>query len=579
MNMTDQIIDTANANSSYCMKEKARQTSSMNKKKMNSIYNDWYDKISIEVHDSEYASDLLIRDILVYNYYESIAGFIHQCFIEVNSLAEIEFRENASVDFDYEYNKIPIVKKHYDFSMNNKDGVKVTNYLSKLFLLREIREKLGFDVNRYPGKCSVIAFEFENVIYVWENGHDRIKRLTIDHTANEEILKVFIEIFCKQTKFNRDLYSMLEGLPFIEGKEGQKAFDIIWYRRSKQTPLTYRCFPNTHTIDFSFPLVDRICRHKGEYCIKSDKIDLRYERFLDLYCALDQNEKEELILNTIDYFNKFLKTDCFDKPNHMKIYLNILNKLKHLNKIDSSKDKPSMFSNWGDLSPELFFPNIGNEISNLIASNRNHPSGPNWDLINADIQETKEANKIEQFEIQKRAFIEAMREINATPSNISQHNIQEENVLDNNTNTITVALIDLQNNTNPNNDKLDATHFIGFMNRKNPLKGNGLILNECDYKRLEIYTNILISECKVPVDIIPMPKTNLTNQTIVYTFSLIHDSYITGRETTKEYIVFIHKVFTQFKDNNVEKGNNYRSTTAYKKFRDETYNYKRLINS
>jgi len=598
MNMTDQIILAADSNFRFQMFEISRQASNISDKDdLFNFYKEWNKTITKKVLDSEYATDLLFRDILVYNFYESIASFIHQCFYPVDSLAEIEFRENTSVDFDYEYAKIPIVKKNYDFSKHNKEGVKVTSYISNLFLLRGIREKLGYDVNRYPEKCGVIAFKFENVIYVWEKGYDGNKRLTIDQTANQEILKVFYEIFYTQTKSNDDIYSMLDVLPFIVGQEAQKEFDIIWYRYSKQTPLTYRCFPNTHTIDLSFPRVSRICRHKGEYCIKQDKIDLRYERFLDLHKTLDQNEKEELIINTIDYLNDFIKTDCFDKPVHKKIYLNLLEKVKLLtaenielfdtisntlaDALEKFKENGYSFSpiipHLDGWTPRTSIFDYGDENSQPIA-NRFLPSQPNWELINASIKETREENKKEQIEIIKTAYIEAMKEINDIPSNLSQHIIQEENVSDNN--TLTVASKELKNNINPNNDKLDATHFIGFMNGKNPLKGKGLILGDDDYKRLVSYTNYLISECKVPLDIIPMPKTNLTNETIVYTYSLIHDRCIKGPKTKKEYIVFIIKVFSQFTDNNVEIGNNYRKTTAYSKFRaDEPREYKKLIKS
>ena len=131
-----------------------------------------------------------------------------------------------------------------------------------------------------------------------------------------------------------------------------------------------------------------------------------------------------------------------------------------------------------------------------------------------------------------------------------------------------------------NADIISSEEFIGFMNGKNPLRGNGQILNDSDYLRLVSYTDYLISECKVPLEIIPMPKTNLSNETIVHTYSLIHDRYIKGPKTTKEYIVFIIKVFSQFTNNNIEIGNNYRLTTAYSKFRaPRPYGYKRLINS
>ena len=209
-----------------------------------------------------------------------------------------------------------------NFVVHPKEGVEVTNYITNLFLLMEIRDKLGFDVNQYLEKCIVMAFEFENVIYVWENDHD--KRLTIDQSANQEIMKVFYEIFYNQKKCDEHLFSLLQPLPFTEGEAAQKAFDIIWYRYSKQTPLTYRCFPNT------FPFNQK-CLHKGEYCIKQDKIDLRYDRFLELHDALNQNEKEELLLTTIDYFNKFIKTDCFEKTIHKNIYINLLEKLNKIN--------------------------------------------------------------------------------------------------------------------------------------------------------------------------------------------------------------------------------------------------------
>jgi len=244
-------------------------------------------------------------------------------------------------------------------------------------------------------------------------------------------------------------------------------------------------------------------------------------------------------------------------------------------------EKPNIFSSFSDLKVSAPFKplnlNIGQE--NYHDAPYGHiTSGPNWDLINAGIEETHEANKKDQVEIHKRAYIEAFKELNATPSDISQHIIQKENVSDNK--TIPVSSLALNITINQNEVKFDAEYFICFMKGKNPQKDNGLILGESNYKRLILYTNYLISECKVPLDIIPMPKTNLNNQDIVYTYSLIHDRCIKGTKTTKEYIVFIIKVFSQFTDNNVEIGNNYKKTTAYSKFRaDEPRDYKRLINS
>lgn len=588
MNITDQIITAANSICNYWMAEKARQTSSIIKKKrLKDIYSEWYDEISKEVYESEYASDLLIRDILVYNSYESIAGFLSLCFYQVNTLAEIVFRENTTVDYEYEYDKIPIVRKKYDFSRDNVDGLKATSYLSNLFLLREIRRKLGYDVNLYPEKCYVIAFKFEDVVYVWENGRSRNMRLTIDRSANQEILDVFFEIFYTQTKTYEAIYSLLDDLPFVVGEDAQKEFDVIWYRYKKQTPLTYRCFPNTHTVDFSF--TRKICRHKGEYCIEQEKLDSRYNRFIDLYEALDKDEKEILLINTIDYLERFIETDCFDKPMHKNMYFVLLCDVKSLtaeyiemgktmrtcisNALNRNKENGGPLFSIPGLShldgwePKMPFFNSGDEDSQS-ETHKPQQFGPNWDLINAGIEETREENKMQQIEIIKTAYIEAMKEMNNISSNKSQ---QEENVP---SNAITDTTKDLEIKIETDEDGVDATVFMGFMNGSNEWNG-GRIMNEVDYYRLLEYTTELIEHCRLPLNIKPIPKINLTKQEIIYTYSIIHDHFYPNGKLRKEFFIFLDKVFSQLyqPDIQIDKNNNYLKSYSYKKFRVKPPHY------
>lgn len=508
MNITDQIITAANSICNYWMAEKARQTNSfIKKKRLKDIYSEWYDEISKEVYESEYASDLLIRDILVYNSYESIAGFLSLCFYQVNTLAEIVFSENTTVDYVYEYDKIPIVRKNYNFSIDNVDGVKATSYLSNLFLLREIRRKLGYDVNLYPEKCYVIAFKFEDVVYVWENGRSRNMRLTIDRSANQEILDVFFEIFYTQTKTYEAIYSLLDDLPFVVGEDAQKEFDVIWYRYKKQTPLTYRCFPNTHTVDFSFKR--KICRHKGEYCIQQDKLDSRYNRFIDLYEALDKEEKEDLIINTIDYLEKFIETDCFEKPMHKNMYFVLLCDVKSFTAefIEMGKTMRACISdalnknkeNGGPLfsifglshldgwEPKMPFFNSGDEDS-PSETHKPQQFGPNWDLINADIEEGKEERRKEQIEIAKIALKEVLEEQNVDMLHQSKKSKKDDQILKTKSKSLSckqIALIHIYENKEQitrKNASIIAAKY-GFIS---PSSGEGLFQ---DYNLFSSHAN------------------------------------------------------------------------------------------
>lgn len=537
MNITDQIIRGA---SDYCqswMNLRTMQTDGITGKALVSIYKEWEEEISKEIYESEFSTGLIFRDILLYNYYEFISNYLFHYFRPVDTLAEIEFREDISDDYNYESERRPIVKKSYNFSINHNFGVKITKHLTNLFILQRIKGKLGLDVGLYPGKCDVTAFIFENVVYVWENGHDRKKRLTIDQTGNKEILKVFLDIFMYQKKKNEELYAMIDDLPFIEGKEAQKSIDIIWYRRSKQTPLTYRCFPNTNTIDFSFPPVDTICRHKGLYCIKPEIIEIRYGRFLDLMNSLEPHEKEDLLEETIDYFKRFLKTDYFENEKHKKFYKSVLDKLKYALEELQNADKPKLT----ELEKSL--------VEGMKRGMKNY------------------------FKLQEVAVDGMVKGVNEL---YASSNPPEDNNLD--INTKPNASIDNENDINPNINKFNAEYFMGFMNGNNKLKG-GVIMNEADYKRLLKYTQQLMDECSVPETIIPIPKINLNNQEIIHTYRRIHDYIYPHGKKRKAFFIFFDKVFAQLNqpEKEIDKNNNYINSNCYKKFRFQPDHYNKLL--
>ena len=67
-------------------------------------------------------------------------------------------------------------------------------------------------------------------------------------------------------------------------------------------------------------------------------------------------------------------------------------------------------------------------------------SGPNWDLINAGIEETHEANKKEQIEIHKIAYIEAFKELSANQKSELPIKNQEEISIESNPNQLNVNI-------------------------------------------------------------------------------------------------------------------------------------------
>lgn len=471
MNVFKQIL-RGSSNASLCQIHQLNKKASIIIDKNDKLifYKEEYRQRLKKISESDYSTKLLLKEILLFDCINYIKGFIRACFSPIDIDAKIEFQEIENDSVIVGENKQPIVKKDYNFSFHNEMGIKIHNYIINLFILKAIRDKLGFDINAYPEKCSVVAFKFKKAIYVWGNDKNGNKRLTIDHSANQELLIQSNKIFCDCKASYNELHSLLEGLPYTEGKEGQKNFDIIWYKYSKQTPLTYRCFPNYLTTRYAkFPsyqencLNQENCQHMDEYCIKQEIIHSRYKRFLNILKGLDQCEKKELILNTIDYFTKFIKADCFDSTIHETIYLNILAKLKDMAKelqnsvnetvstqllkmgntikeniwndnhirvrkipkelvdlLNELGNKPDSFSSWEVLpSFHSIIPNLDGDFT---------PQGDIFRLVFSGLEETEEKNKNEQIENMEKPYIEANKEANVNIPIFSIDNNEEVNI-------------------------------------------------------------------------------------------------------------------------------------------------------
>jgi len=129
----------------------------------------------------------------------------------------------------------------------------------------------------------------------------------------------------------------------------------------------------------------------------------------------------------------------------------------------------------------------------------------------------------------------------------------------------------------PKETKLDASHFIGFMNEDNKLK-SVRIMNDGDYTRLLDYTQELMDYCRVPQNIKPIPKINLTKQEIYYTYNLIHNHQFPEGPRRKQYFVFLDSVFSQLHQAELEidVDDNYQQSNTYKKFTAKPNRYHKL---
>lgn len=97
-----------------------------------------------------------------------------------------------------------------------------------------------------------------------------------------------------------------------------------------------------------------------------------------------------------------------------------------------------------------------------------------------------------------------------------------------------------------NEQKTKATELLNFMSGVNIY--NVKIMEDKDFSRLLRYTHELIENEKVPNGIIKIPKINISNIMIRYTYYLIHQANHGTTHIKDVYIDFLHGVFYQFKD-------------------------------
>ena len=85
-----------------------------------------------------------------------------------------------------------------------------------------------------------------------------------------------------------------------------------------------------------------------------------------------------------------------------------------------------------------------------------------------------------------------------------------------------------------------------------PLKGDGpnkkLIMAPADFDRLMGYVEYLALYDKLPDDITPISKANISKGHISYTFYRLHDELFGTKRIKDSFIEFIHKTFGQFAD-------------------------------
>lgn len=417
--------------------------------------------------------------------YSDLVDFFSIYFKPLSTHEEIEFHDIENDTPAIGPNRQPIVKKGYNFARDYESGKSLSDFLKSLMLLNWLKKEIGYDVKQHPVKANIVAFKNESTIFIFYKDYEKGLRLYYDLNGNEEILVVYDEIFFLRKSFS-SIFPLIQNLPYYEGDEAQYKFDIEWYKNKKQSPLSYRCFPTIQYMIITPDPNPEQCKHNGEYCIKKEEIDERYSRFLKVYNQLETKEKEELLLNTIDYFERFLKTDCFELTIHKKYFEEILSKLKALNPFES----------------------IQKEFA------------PEWGLLEESKPNTAE----------KTHFT-------------------------------------------------NAEDFIGFFNGSNYLN-NRKIMKESDYLRLVIYTQELINRCRVPDNIIPIPKINLRKQDIVYTFSRIHDHVCPSGKLRKEYFYFLNSIFSQLNQSelNIEESENYLKSNCYKKFRIKPEYYEKIAN-
>ncbi len=104
--------------------------------------------------------------------------------------------------------------------------------------------------------------------------------------------------------------------------------------------------------------------------------------------------------------------------------------------------------------------------------------------------------------------------------------------------------------TNTSQLKNKALKYYSFLSGYDRL--NKKIMSDESFIKLTEYINYLIETEALPVVIIPIPQTSLTNEYLRYTFYLIHKELYTTRPIRIEWIELLHSAFTQFKSVEIE---------------------------
>jgi len=330
MNITSQIIAAAKSNALFSRSEIKRKADILNVDKQFDYFKNEYDKLSVIVIENEFSSRLSLKDILLFGEYEKIGDLCRSVLDPFSPYREIKISDAKIEEPVMGPSRTPIVGKHFDFSRDTEKGSELTGYLTNLYTMRWLKQKMGYDTSQYPYKHHLVVFKQNDIIYIRKNDIAGKARLYIDKTSNEKILDAYQSIYYHQ-KGTGILTPFLDELPYKEGEESQKIFDLNWYKRTNQTPLTYRCFPNIKTMLITPDPNPEECKHSGEYCINKEELELRYARFLNIYNAIDENSKQELLTNTIELFERFFRRGEFEKAIHKMDYENIIQNLNSLN--------------------------------------------------------------------------------------------------------------------------------------------------------------------------------------------------------------------------------------------------------
>ncbi|MGD9929564.1 MAG: hypothetical protein AB7U05_06065 [Mangrovibacterium sp.] len=329
MNITDQIIEVAESFQGFHIGRIKDQSSYLTPEGQLEYYKSEYSRIAKLLNENfkDQIRKLPLRDLLSFDRYEELVDFTRHYFNPISTHRPILFQRTDNKMVVMGPNRQPHVCENYNFARDDEKGKKLADYLLYVYVLLWLRIRIGYDTTQYPEKAHLVAFERDNMVYVRYDDFPNGVRLYYSSTNSDAIMQTYWEIKeCR--KGNGFIAPLLAELPYYTGQEAQDKFDFEWYRAKKQSPLNYRCFPNIRNVRIVPDPKPDECKWVGEYCIDKDELENRFQRFTRLLEKLQPNEQEEFIVNTMDYFERFIKTDCFEKTIHKKPFEEILSKLK-----------------------------------------------------------------------------------------------------------------------------------------------------------------------------------------------------------------------------------------------------------